>query len=59
MLITEKEIEAIKFFIKLANNYLMNHRDEKKTKEKLLFFHEVLEYKMILEVLIKELENDN
>lgn len=30
MLINEKEVDAIKFFIKVADNYLLKHREEKK-----------------------------
>lgn len=51
---TEQEIEAIKFFIKLANNYLINNADKKKDKMKMLFYHQVLENKLILEVFLKE-----
>lgn len=51
---TEQEIEAIKFFIKLANNYLINNADKKKDKMKMLFYHQVLENKLILEAFLKE-----
>lgn len=51
---TEQEIESIKFFIKLANNYLINNADKKKDKMKMLFYHQVLENKLILEAFLKE-----
>lgn len=51
---TEQEIEAIKFFIKLANNYLINNADKKKDKMKMLMYTEVLKNKLILEVFLKE-----
>lgn len=51
---TEQEIESIKFFIKLANNYLINNADKKKDKMKMLMYTEVLKNKLILEVFLKE-----
>lgn len=55
MIITNKEVDAIKFFIKVADNYLLKHREEKKTKEKMIFFHEVLGSKLVLERMLLEL----
>ena len=51
---TIDEIEAVIFFIKLANNYLISHTDEKKSKEKTLYYTEILKHKFVLENMIKE-----
>lgn len=50
---TEQEIESIKFFIKLANNYLIAHQDEKKSKEKTILYIDILKHKLVLENLLK------
>ena len=51
---TIDEIEAVIFFIKLSNNYLISHQDEKKSKEKTVYYTEILKRKLVLENLIKE-----
>ena len=51
---TIDEIEAVIFFIKLSNNYLISHQDEKKSKEKTIYYTEILKNKLVLENLIKE-----
>lgn len=50
----EQEIVAIEFFINIANNYLVKHQDEKKTKEKTLFYLDLLKNKLVLERMLKE-----
>lgn len=50
----EQEIVAIKFFIDIANNYLVKHQDEKKSKEKTIFYLDLLKNKLVLERMLKE-----
>ena len=50
----EQEIVAIEFFINIANNYLVKHQDEKKTKEKTIFYLDLLKNKLVLERMLKE-----
>ena len=50
----EQERVAIKFFIDIANNYLVKHQDEKKSKEKTIFYIETLKNKLVLERMLKE-----
>ena len=52
----EQEIVAIEFFINIANNYLVKHQDEKKSKEKTIFYIETLKNKLVLERMLKEKE---
>ena len=51
---TIDEIEAVIFFIKLSNNYLISHQNDKKSKEKTIYYTEILKHKLVLENLIKE-----
>ena len=50
----EQEIVAIEFFINIANNYLVKHQDEKKSKEKTIFYLDLLKNKLVLERMLKE-----
>ena len=50
----EQEIVAIKFFIDIANNYLVKHQDEKKSKEKTIFYLDLLKNKLVLERMLIE-----
>ena len=51
----EQESVAIKFFIDIANNYLVKHQDEKKSKEKTIFYLDLLKNKLVLErMLVKK-----
>lgn len=50
----EQEKEAIKFFIDIANNYLVKHQDEKKSKEKTIFYLDLLKNKLVLERMLIE-----
>ena len=50
----DQEIVAIKFFIDIANNYLVKHQDEKKSKEKTIFYLDLLKNKLVLERMLKE-----
>ena len=50
----EQEIVAIKFFIDIANNYLVKDQDEKKSKEKTIFYLDLLKNKLVLERMLKE-----
>ena len=45
---------AIKFFIDIANNYLVKHQDEKKSKEKTIFYLDLLKNKLVLERMLIE-----
>lgn len=49
-----QERVAIKFFIDIANNYLVKHQDEKKSKEKTIFYLDLLKNKLVLERMLKE-----
>ena len=51
-----QERVAIKFFIDIANNYLVKHQDEKKSKEKTIFYLDLLKNKLVLERMLKEKE---
>ena len=50
----EQEIVAIEFFINIANNYLVKHQDEKKSKEKTIYYLDILKNKLVLERMLKE-----
>lgn len=50
----EQESVAIKFFIDIANNYLVKHQEEKKSKEKTIFYLDILKNKLVLERMLKE-----
>lgn len=50
----EQEIVAIEFFINIANNYLVKHQDEKKSKEKTIFYLDLLKNKLVLERMLIE-----
>lgn len=50
----EQERVAIEFFVKLANNYLVKNKDEKKSKEKTIFYIEILKNKLVLERMLVE-----
>lgn len=50
----EQEIVAIKFFIDIANTYLVKHQDEKKSKEKTIFYLDILKNKLVLERMLIE-----
>ena len=50
----EQERVAIEFFINIANNYLVKHQDEKKSKEKTIFYLDILKNKLVLERMLKE-----
>ena len=50
----EQEIVAIEFFINIANNYLVKHQEEKKSKEKTIFYLDILKNKLVLERMLKE-----
>ena len=50
----EQEIVAIKFFIDIANTYLVKHQDEKKSKEKTIFYLDLLKNKLVLERMLIE-----
>ena len=50
----EQEIVAIEFFINIANNYLVKHQDEKKSKEKTIFYLDLLKNKLVLERMLVE-----
>ena len=50
----EQEKVAIEFFINIANNYLVKHQDEKKSKEKTIFYLDLLKNKLVLERMLKE-----
>lgn len=50
----EQERVAIEFFINIANNYLVKHQDEKKSKEKTIFYLDLLKNKLVLERMLKE-----
>ena len=50
----EQEIVAIEFFINLANNYLVKHQEEKKSKEKTIYYLDILKNKLVLERMLKE-----
>lgn len=50
----EQERVAIKFFIDIANNYLVKHQEEKKSKEKTIYYLDILKNKLILERMLKE-----
>ena len=50
----EQERVAIKFFIDIANNYLVKHQDEKKSKEKTIFYLDLLKNKLVLERMLIE-----
>ena len=50
----EQERVAIKFFIDIANNYLIKHQDEKKSKEKTIFYLDLLKNKLVLERMLVE-----
>lgn len=50
----EQEIVAIEFFINIANTYLVKHQDEKKSKEKTIFYLDLLKNKLVLERMLKE-----
>ena len=54
----EQEIVAIEFFINIANNYLVKHQDEKKTKEKTIFYLDLLKNKLVLERMLIEKEQE-
>ena len=49
-----QEKVAIEFFVKLANNYLVKHQDEKKSKEKTIFYLDLLKNKLVLERMLIE-----
>lgn len=49
-----QEREAIEFFINIANNYLVKHQDEKKSKEKTIFYLDILKNKLVLERMLIE-----
>lgn len=51
----EQESVAIKFFIDIANNYLVKHQDEKKSKEKTIFYLDLLKNKLVLDRMLKEM----
>ena len=50
----EQEKIAIKFFIDIANTYLVKHQDEKKSKEKTIFYLDLLKNKLVLERMLFE-----
>lgn len=50
----EQERVAIEFFINIANTYLIKHQDEKKSKEKTIFYLDLLKNKLVLERMLKE-----
>lgn len=50
----EQERVAIEFFINIANNYLVKHQDEKKSKEKTIFYLDILKNKLVLERMLVE-----
>ena len=50
----EQEIVAIEFFINIANNYLVKHQDERKSKEKTIYYLDILKNKLVLERMLKE-----
>lgn len=50
----EQEIVAIEFFINIANTYLVKHQEEKKSKEKTIFYLDILKNKLVLERMLKE-----
>lgn len=50
----EQERVAIKFFIDIANTYLVKHQDEKKSKEKTIFYLDLLKNKLVLERMLIE-----
>ena len=50
----EQEIVAIKFFIDIANTYIVKHQDEKKSKEKTIFYLDLLKNKLVLERMLVE-----
>lgn len=50
----EQEIVAIEFFINIANTYLVKHQDEKKSKEKTIFYLDLLKNKLVLERMLIE-----
>lgn len=50
----EQERVAIEFFINIANNYLVKHQDEKKSKEKTIFYLDLLKNKLVLERMLIE-----
>lgn len=50
----EQEIVAIEFFINIANTYLIKHQDEKKSKEKTIFYLDLLKNKLVLERMLIE-----
>lgn len=50
----EQERVAIEFFINIANNYLVKHQDEKKSKEKTIFYLDLLKNKLVLERMLVE-----
>lgn len=50
----EQERVAIEFFINIASNYLVKHQDEKKSKEKTIFYLDLLKNKLVLERMLIE-----
>ena len=54
----EQEKAAIKFFIDIANTYLVKHQDEKKSKEKTIFYLDLLKNKLVLERMLFEKEQE-
>lgn len=50
----EQERVAIEFFINIANTYLVKHQDEKKSKEKTIFYLDLLKNKLVLERMLIE-----
>lgn len=49
-----QERAAIEFFINIANTYLVKHQDEKKSKEKTIFYLDLLKNKLVLERMLIE-----
>ena len=49
-----QEKVAIEFFVNIANNYLVKHQDEKKSKEKTIFYLDLLKNKLVLERMLIE-----
>ena len=49
-----QEKVAIEFYINLSNNYLVKHQDEKKSKEKTIFYLDLLKNKLVLERMLIE-----